>query len=117
MRHRQINLLRHDFSARQALSMALDYWRVSRSLPIALITPAGQAANFAKLIRVALSKERKRVRAKGANYGFVTSAAFSYTDGDIKGECIILRWRVTMLQRIRNGPDLLIPLDHKGLDA
>lgn len=104
MRRRQINCLRHPMTSRQCLSMLLDFWQLSRNLPVVLITKKGQAAILVKLIRATLSKERQelRVRAAPVNYGFKCSEVFPFTDQGVKGEAIVVQWRLTKLQRMRN---------------
>jgi len=101
MRNRQINYLRHPLSAKQALSIALDCWGESRAMPVLLITPKGQAMDVAKNIRVILSKERYKTGQK-AYYGFTLGEPFPWTEGEVTGEAIVLNWRLTPLQNIRN---------------
>lgn len=101
MRDRRINYLRHPLSARQALAIALECWGESRHLPILLITPTGQSEDAIKNIRVILSKERKKVKDADL-YGFIVSSTFPWTENGVTGEAVVLEWRITMLQNMRN---------------
>ena len=102
MRRRQVNYLRHRMSTKQALGFILDCWREDHKLPIVLITPAGDAKRFANQIRVTLARERAKVpREQKPFYGFTMSDSFPYTDGAVKAEAILIRYRKTNYQRIR----------------
>lgn len=101
MRSRKINYLRHPLSARQALAIALECWAESRLLPVLLITPQGQSEDVVRNIRVILSKERGKASEAEA-YGFVISSTFPYTDAGVTGEAVVLEWRLTPLQNLRN---------------
>lgn len=104
LRQRKISLFAHPLTTRQALSNLLDMWRQNRDLPIAVVGPRGEMERFTKSIRVTLSKERAKQGAK-AHYGFTQSDPFPYTEAGIKGEAVILRFRLTELQTIRNNLD------------
>ena len=101
MRPRQINYLRHQLTARQSLSILLECWRESRSNPVILIAPTGACETVIRSIRVILSKERKAASRKSA-FGFVISNVFPYTDNGIKGEAVVVYWRLTSLQNLKN---------------
>lgn len=103
MRSRQINFLRHPMSARQALAIALECWKEDRESPIALITPAGESLQVAKTIRVSFARERKKMEHQlRVSYGFTLSQPFPYTDAGVRGEAVIIRWRLTNTQNFRN---------------
>lgn len=118
MRRRQINCLRHPMTSRQALSMLLDFWKLSRGTPVVLITHTGQAATMVKLIRATLSKERQGLRKQGAsvNYGFKCSDVFPFTDEGVRGEAIVISWRLTRLQHMRNLREKLLGKDSMDAD-
>lgn len=103
MRQRQINYLRHPMSSRQALSILVDLWR-GKKYPVMLVTRKGQSLETVKHIRVALSKERAVHRGKTTkiHFGFTVSEPFPYTVHGITGEAVIIHWRLTGRQHMRN---------------
>ena len=102
MRKRQVNYLRHRMSTKQALGFILDRWREDRKTPIVLITQAGYARKFANQIRVTLARERGKIKKDDRpHYGFTMSDPYPYTDGKVKGEAILIRYRKTNYQMLR----------------
>lgn len=103
MTPRNINYLRHVIYAKQALGILLNCWKEDRHLPVILVTPRNKAVDIAKTIRVILAKERSKLpRDNRAHYGFTLSEPFAYTDNGVRGEAVVIRWRITAIQRLRN---------------
>lgn len=100
---RIISCLRHPYTTRQALATLLDFWHLDRETPIVLLTIPNQADAFTRNIRVALSKERQKYDSDAKiHYGFTQSTPFAYTEADHRGEAVVLRFRMTEKQKIRN---------------
>ncbi len=56
-----------------------------------------------KNIRVSFAREKGKLsREDRLAYGFTASAPFPFTDAGVKGEAIVLRWRLTITQNLRN---------------
>lgn len=99
----ELNYIRHDMTAKQALAIMLRYWRRDVEQSLILIAPTHMAETYIKNIRVALAKERSKYKRKDRPYyGFTVSEVFPYSEAGIKGEAIIIRWRLTQLQNFRN---------------
>lgn len=106
MRPRQINMLRHGISTRQALNILLECWGDRRDLPVILIMDKNEIPNMIRRLRVTLAKERQKLdRSARVAYGFTVSDRFPYTDGTQRGEAAVIRWRLTPIQNLKNMRD------------
>lgn len=109
MTKRIISTIRHPYSSKQILSRILALWSENRHHPIIIVArsvPSDDVKTVVKNIRVALSKERsKQGKPQGTNYGFTQSTPFPFTEDGQTGEAVVIRWRVTSLQNLRNLVD------------
>ena len=103
MRKRVISTIRHPYTSKQILAQMLAAWNSNRHAPVLIIAPMGQVNQVVKNIRVTLAKERaKQGKQRGTNYGFTQTDPFPFTEDGVTGEAVVLRWRITALQNIRN---------------
>lgn len=103
MMTRELNFLRHPITSRQALGRLLDFWSQDRSAPVILIAPKGEADNYTRRIRVALSKEKSLIpRNQRSSYGFTSSDPFPCRVEGKMGQAILVHWRLTPGQNMRN---------------
>ena len=96
----------HELTAVQILEICMRHWNEDRTALIILVTEAGKASQIVGQVRTALSTLRRKARGANQyiqNFGIEsTSLPVSYQLDTITKEAVMVNYRITQLQVMKN---------------